>query len=215
MSSLSQVISAYLTITHEGLALIISNCDLIGFKYTRKHHEFIPEDITPTAQEEMAFFDAPTGPLQSKDANKFVSKFKQLPLKRKFITAHLFESVENTNVWHILFFDRKEIIEPKGKNHYKDGEHIHFISHLFGNQMNKLQILVDLENNKSTKGSEHIKYVPGVKKPAILKGRTPNSKILVSGNVDRLVFDNHKDPHIYYDPDREEICQLIPTSETS
>ena len=68
-------IAKQITISNSDIARMVFNCDFLGFKHSRKHKWFYPDDVIPTEQEHDSFSKIKNaGPIIDKNAKKFVNK---------------------------------------------------------------------------------------------------------------------------------------------
>ncbi len=152
----AEIIARSSVILGDELAVMAYNADLIGFTHFRKHKWFYPDDVLHTEEENIAFSkNAKVGEVTDRKTKKFVTKLFEQIKKRKYISAHL---LEKDDEWHVFYFDSNDMYLPKGINHYKDGPHVHYISHVFGGDLNKDSIWLKFDNRKMQINSIHIRY---------------------------------------------------------
>lgn len=149
-------IAKNIVISMDDISHMILNCDLLGYKHSRKHISFYPEGTFPVPEEEEAFsqIELP-GEITGDLARKYVNKINEIFEKRRCLSAHLFEKNEE---WHIFYFDFNDIFTPKDENHFVGGQHVHYISFLWGKNIDKQTVWEKFKYRDIKINSVHIKY---------------------------------------------------------
>lgn len=116
-----------LLISEHDLFLLIHNCVQIGFKHRSRFPQYVPShgEIQPEDKEKM----------KNGDFKQITKKVNAIFTQRRNIYVHIFErGVE----WHCFYFSLGDI-DVGEKNHWIQGCHIHYLSHLWPNY-NKEQV---------------------------------------------------------------------------
>jgi|GEM_PF-3838746 len=109
----------------------IFNAQICGFTHHKIFNYFLPEDVRTTPEEREALGKNGIGQIRDKKAKKIVKKIQEHFKKRRVVTAHIF--MKGTE-WHLLYFDYNDAYVEKGTNHFKDGPHLHYSSHLMARE---------------------------------------------------------------------------------
>lgn len=128
-------------------AEFISNCELrkIPLLHCRANVEYVPNHLKPSSY----ILD-----IQNKEGDKSKKAFKkmsQLFEERRFLVVHAFF---NNKKWFYIYFTLKDLKE--GQNHWKHGEHVHFVSCLWPNYT-FLKLWKDFSEGKIPNDSLHIR----------------------------------------------------------
>lgn len=132
------------------------NADQAGFSHTNKHLEIVPEDLEPTKVQKDAFRNiSELGPIQNKDARKYLQKISATFKQRKNINAHLYERGKE---WHLFWFTYHDSIPGNigQEPHWQGGNHVHYTSYLWG--LNKENVWKSLESSSYKINGTHVKY---------------------------------------------------------
>lgn len=145
-----------LTLSHKQLSLSITNIDQLGYTHQQFHKQYIPAELIPSDSELKAMNSQGIGPVLSPEASKFMTKTRQSFLKRKNVHGHLFIKEQE---WHIIYFTFDDInAGAKGeKPHWVGGNHIHYVSHLWGVDRDATWSNLQ-QRSYSVSGAAHISY---------------------------------------------------------
>lgn len=137
-----------LVLSEHDLFLLIHNCSQLRFTHRAKFKQYIPEHLKVN--------DADRDQMKSGSPKKFLKKTRAGLSERRYIHVHLFECGSE---WHCFYFSHQDI-EPTGTNHWANGCHLHYVSHLWANL--KKRRVWDEFNKRSTEiqGSIHIRFEP-------------------------------------------------------
>lgn len=142
-----------LIITLEELVGLIINCNGIGYLHEIKTHQFIPSHLKHT-DEELNSLCLLKQHIITKQFKKFINKISQIFKERRWLIAHLFF---NETKWHLFYFDQRDI--NRSKNHWKEGEHIHFVNYLWP-QYSRDELWSSFgQKNTRIKDKLHIKFI--------------------------------------------------------
>ena len=126
---LSQICRA-ITVSQADLISLVrlsqESFDIFPYHYAFKRRENIPSDLNLTERNLAAF--------ESGDAyqlRKALNKLGQLPIVSERASAHLFYTPRH-NYWHLFYFDIRD--RAFDNNHWAEGRHVHYISHLCVNR---------------------------------------------------------------------------------
>lgn len=136
------------------LTAFILNAQTIGFVHDRVHLEIQPAHLKHTEEELEAFKSNGVGVFKTDAAKRFAQKAMRMFEERKMINGHIFvKGVE----WHLFFFSIDDVAsQAMRKSHWKEGDHIHYVSHLWNLKIEK--VWSDLQNPPYSINSEHIRY---------------------------------------------------------
>ena len=135
----------------------IFNAKICGFTHHKIFRYFLPDDIRTTQEEREALAKNGIGQIKDKKAKKFAKKIQEHFKKRRVVTAHIFVKGKE---WHLLYFDFNDAYVEKGKNHFKDGPHLHYSSHLIVQE--GVDDIIAMFQKRHTKSKTlHIKYYNG------------------------------------------------------
>jgi hypothetical protein len=113
-----------LVIDHKEFVELIMNAEHFGFYHARKHKEFIPEHLQSFDPSPIGKRDPESGKL-SKEGKKAFSKISSIFKQRRQLNVHWFYFAFE---WHCFFFDYSDLMS----GHWAAGDHIHYISYLWG-----------------------------------------------------------------------------------
>lgn len=99
------------------------------FLHRIHHRDHVPEHLHPTDDDLAALSANGVGPL-TPDAQKCVRKLGQIFKDRCYLVGHIFYTPDLSQ-WHFFQFDQRDTQD--GKNHWKQGAHIHFLNWLWPN----------------------------------------------------------------------------------
>ncbi len=108
-----------ITISEYDLFLLIHNCSQIGYSHRSKFKQYIPEHA------QISKIDRDN--LSKGNPKILLKKIHSELIQRKYLHVHLFEY---SNEWHCFYFTHQDI-EPASNNHWKNGSHLHYVSHLW------------------------------------------------------------------------------------
>lgn len=158
-----------IVISNGHISNLILNCNKMGFTHRRKHKEFIPDVTNYPIDEDQISFIGEKGEVHLREKEKVLRQLKERYLGRKFISAHLFEKGDE---WHLFYFDHNDIYVPARPNHHFRGPHVHYISHLWGRNLDREFLWEQFENRKIKINSEHIRFIEErIQEPKIAKGK--------------------------------------------
>lgn len=149
-------VASRMVITDADLMALLVNTDKMGFTYKKKFPKFMPEHLRISPKEAEAAKNAPTGKLHG-DAATFMSKLRGGFEQRKNMHVHM---LEKGSEWHCFFFDYNDAFSTgMGKEpHWAHGDHIHYISHLWGWDFDSSTVWDALDNRDHRLPSVHIRY---------------------------------------------------------
>lgn len=132
------------------------NCDQIGLSHDVKHHEFLHEDRRLTPEDHAALASNGVGPL-SPEASRANNKIGQIFREREHRSVHLFA---NSRVWHCFFLSFRDVAgDPDtGAQHWAHGQHIHYLSHLWGRDFTREGVWAELDQPKYGLKTVHIRF---------------------------------------------------------
>lgn len=136
-----------LIISEQELVLLVHNCSQIGYTHRSKFLEYVPEHRRLTKSDRTSMRD--------KEPKKFFSKIRAIFEERKNYMIHLFESGEK---WHCFYYTYKDM-EPVGKNSWKHGPHLHYVSYLWP-EYRKRQVWESFDNRQHNIEGIHIRLEP-------------------------------------------------------
>lgn len=129
----------------------IYNCKNAGLSHQRVIYDKIPEHLQLSEQDRKNFFfDRENS--SEKDKKKVFSKIEQSFKRRKYLVGHLFQKDEK---WYLFSFESHDL-SPFERHHWKGGNHIHFVSHHWGNKLDPTKLLNDISKGKYNVASLHI-----------------------------------------------------------
>lgn len=138
-----------LTIQQSEFANLIANAHLYGFNHSTKRKEFVPEELQNFDPMKFGEHDPITKRL-TKQGQKSFNIIKEIFDKRRQLHVHFFQSEYE---WHCFYFDFQDLLSQ----HWAGGDHIHYLSHLWGVSS---QVIWDgFENRNFSPKKAHIKYV--------------------------------------------------------
>lgn len=143
---------------------LVHNCDQIGLSHHVKHHEFLHDDRRLTPEDHAALASNGVGPL-SPEASKANRKINQIFREREHRSVHLFA---NSRAWHCFFLSYGDVAgDPDtGKQHWTHGQHIHYLSHLWGRDVTREGVWAELDSPKYSLKTVHIRFpYPTGKRP--------------------------------------------------
>jgi predicted acetyltransferase len=143
-----------MTIRQQDFTHLLFNCGQIGFERVSKHPQHYPKHLLTTDDEQEAFHKNGVGLLQGL-AKKFVNKVMNSVNERRCVSAHM---LSTGSEWHCFYFSYEDAfgVEKDGNNHWKEGNHVHYISHLWG--LDKAHVWSELDKRQSKIKSAHIRY---------------------------------------------------------
>lgn len=150
----AQKICASLSLQRHDLAILLYNCNQMGYSKRSQHHKFVPEHLKPTSDEREAFWNNGVGPFSPK-AKKFFSKIATTFAQRRALSAHM---VEKDSDWHCFYLDYSDALTglKRGTNHWKKGgPHFHYLSHLWG--LSKDEVWTALDSRSVSLPSVHLR----------------------------------------------------------
>ena len=109
-----------MNITEFELFLLIRNCYFEGFNHRSKFPDYVPQHLVIT--------DFDKNELEEGNVKPVSKKLDPLLIYRRRINVHMISKAEK---WHCFYFDYNDINNEN--NHWKQGEHIHYISYLWPN----------------------------------------------------------------------------------
>jgi hypothetical protein len=127
------------------LFLLIHNSQQLGYRHKSKLLEHIPSQLQIGEEDVGNLFKTD----KSKLAKRIVAAHKQ----RKRMHAHLFEKDSD---WHCFYFSYDDVEE--GENHFVQGTHLHYLSHLW--TYNKEVIWSSFDARITNIKDIHIKFEP-------------------------------------------------------
>lgn len=122
--------------------------DACGFSHARKHKEFVPDIAKQFDPKKFGDHDPETRIL-TKDGKKQFNVIKEVFKTRKQFSAHWFEEGSE---WHCFYFDQHDLTE----GHWMGGNHIHYVSHLWG--LSADQVWANFDSRKNPTNHAHIKF---------------------------------------------------------
>lgn len=129
----------------------IFNCKDLGLSHQRVVFDKIPEHLQLTDHDIKNFFlDRENS--SEKDKKRAFSKIEQSFKQRKYMVGHLFRKDEK---WYLFSFESHDL-SPFERQHWKGGNHVHFVSHQWGKNLDPKKLLTDISNGKSNGASLHI-----------------------------------------------------------
>jgi len=138
-----------LVIKDSDFVKLILNAETFGFHHQRMHKEFIPEDLKTFDPREIAKVDPQTKQF-TKEGKKAVTKITQIFKQRKQLSVHWFQFGFE---WHCFFFDGGDLLG----NHWVGGDHIHYVSHLWG--LSSEEVWNGFQERGYSPSKAHIKYI--------------------------------------------------------
>lgn len=125
------------------------------YNYVSSFHEKVPEHLILKDDDHKALTTNGVGPLNNR-AKKTVNKMFQLFEERRCSAAHLFYS-DTLIYWYLFYFDNRDLSDIK--NHWKEGDHIHFINDLWFPNMKADELWEKyLSGTLSVSSRIHIRY---------------------------------------------------------
>jgi len=106
-------------ITENELFLLVHNHSQKGFTHRSRFPDFVPDHLQIT--------DVDRNEMRAGVFGRISRKFSSLFAFRKVLHVHMFEG---DSKWHCIFFSYEDIDES-GANHWKNGPHVHYVSHLW------------------------------------------------------------------------------------
>ena len=100
--------------------------DIFPYQHAFKRRENIPPDLNLTEMN-LATLESGT----SRELRKALNKLWQLPIASERAAAHLFYTPRHS-YWHLFYFDTRD--RASNNNHWVEGSHIHYLSHLCVNR---------------------------------------------------------------------------------
>jgi len=94
-------------------------------------------------------------------AQKTVRKIGQIFKDRRYLVGHIFY-VPDLSEWHFFQFDQRDLED--GKNHWKEGAHIHFLNWLWPNYDAQTLWMNFTSGKDNLNDSLHISYLDTVRK---------------------------------------------------
>lgn len=144
----AQSISKNLTIGENHLFRLINNCSQLGYTCRSRFPQFVPEHLEITDEDRKH--------IRLGTLRKFSRKVISLFESRKNIHVHL---LQRKREWHCFYFNYSDI-DVNGENHWVNGPHLHYVSHLWP----KLDIerVWEAFDKRRTwfSGSLHIRFIP-------------------------------------------------------
>jgi len=129
------------------LFLLIHNCSQIQFTHRSKFKQYIPENLKVS--------DTDRDKMKSGSPKKLLTKIHSGLMERRYIHVHLFEYSSD---WHYFYFSHQDT-DPASINHWKNGCHLHYVSHLWPNL--KKHWIWNAFNKRSTEMTGfHIRFEP-------------------------------------------------------
>ncbi|MGJ4747301.1 hypothetical protein ACQV5M_13155 [Leptospira sp. SA-E8] len=123
----------------------------MGLSHQRVIYDKIPEHLQLTEQDRKNFFfDRENS--SEKDKKRAFSKIEQSFKQRKYMVSYLFRKGEK---WYLFYFESHDL-SPFEPQHWKEGNHIHFVSHNWGKNLDPERLLTDISNGKYNDASLHI-----------------------------------------------------------
>lgn len=129
------------------LGILIKNCSQIEFTHRSKFKQFVPKD--------RKIQDADFTAMKKGNPRQFVAKLDQILQERKINHVHLFERGKE---WHCFYFTYSDIASDQ-VSHWKQGSHLHYVSHLWPN-LRKRQVWESFEERNVDIPSVHIRLKP-------------------------------------------------------
>lgn len=136
-----------LIISERELVLLVHNCSQIGYTHRSKFLEYVPENRRLTESDRASMMD--------KEPKKFINKIHAIFKERKNYMIHLFESGEK---WHCFYYTYKDM-ESVGKNRWKHGPHLHYVSYLWP-EYGKRQVWESFDKRQHNIEGVHIRLEP-------------------------------------------------------
>ena len=136
------------------MACLSDDVPIRHFPFFKHHH---PEHLVPTDNDREAI--GRNGPgLLSKEAKKFTNKVGQMFEQRRLFCGHLFIPVQNTDEWHLFYFDQRDT--DLRNNHWEHGGHLHLMNMLTHPRLSVLDLVQKLEAEERPKlgGGFHIRF---------------------------------------------------------
>lgn len=142
-----KIIDKELVLDHNELFTLISNPHLFGFEYRRKHKEFIPKDLRNIDPTKMTTKDGKPGEMTD-EGKKVFRQITQIFKTRRQLNVHWFQfGIE----WHCFYFDFGDLL----RGHWVEGDHVHYISHLWGKSSDEVWNSFDKNESPSR---THIRF---------------------------------------------------------
>jgi len=132
----------------DDLVKLITLAQLFGFIHTRKHKEFVPEHLKNLDHSKL-FNRLPGSNEFTAEAKKEFTKITQIFKERRQLNVHWFQSELE---WHCFYFDFSDVMG----RHYRKGDHIHYISHLWG--QSSVSIWQGFDSRWTSIKGAHIRY---------------------------------------------------------
>ena len=138
-----------LVIKDEDFVNLIMNAQLFGFHHSRKHKEFVPDELKNFDPKNFGKADPETGQF-TKEGKKAFTKITEIFKQRRQLNVHWFQSGFE---WHCFFFDFKDLLG----GHWAGGDHIHYLSHLWG--LSSEEVWNGFDTRDFSPAKAHIKYI--------------------------------------------------------
>ena len=127
---------------------LIMGAENFGFFHRRKHREFVPAHLGKINPNNIGNADSKTGPL-TKEGKKEFRKIAEIFRQRRQLSVHWFEFGFE---WHCFFFDGGDLLG----GHWSAGDHIHYLSHLWG--IPGTQVWEGFDARDFSPAKAHIRY---------------------------------------------------------
>jgi hypothetical protein len=148
----SELRARALTVTRPAFSELVVRATEFGFAHRLEHHDHVPE----TRRAKIAtFWDDIKDPERLRKA---VGNLDSLFEERKYVVVHLLERIDVSAAgeFHVFYFSQKDLM-PDG-NHWREGEHIHYTSHLYVPNVGCGRVLQALkERQRASIPGEHLK----------------------------------------------------------
>jgi hypothetical protein len=143
-----KIIKNALILDQDELLKLISTPQLFGFNHSRKHKEFVSDDLSNIDYAALG----KAGSESNEFPNKSMKAFRQIVQvfkTRRQLSVHLFQFGFE---WHCFYFDFSDLLQQ----HWSGGDHVHYLSHLWGISRDKVWNGFDKRN--FSPGHAHISY---------------------------------------------------------
>jgi len=137
-----------LVLQDQELSDLIGQAHLYGYEYRCKHKEFRPADLAVPSVHDLAKADPETGKF-TREGKKAFNRIQAIFAQRRILHVHWFQfGLE----WHCFFFDRSDLMG----GHWSEGDHIHYLSHLWG--LSSDEVWNGFEDRNYSPGKVHIRF---------------------------------------------------------
>jgi hypothetical protein len=112
-----------ISVSAEDMSLLIYNCSQMGFSCRSKYKQFVPSNLKISNLE--------LNELKNGNSQNLRNKMSSIMQQRKKSHVHLFEKGKE---WHCFYFNFRDLdngVVFREKSHFKDGPHLHYLSHLW------------------------------------------------------------------------------------